>query len=121
VATISAEGKAAFAGGLSVGTEDLGAASLENLDDDNRPVLQSNQTSGKATIPSGAAEITIRSNKVGPNSLIYVTPVGSTNNKVLFVKSQQDENPAENRQGKFVIGFDEALSQEVQLNWWIIN
>lgn len=127
VATISAEGKAEFAGGvslqggLSVGTEDLGLASLDNVDGANRPILNSNKTSGKATIPSGSAEITIRSNKIGPNSLIYVTPVGSTNNKVLFVKSQQDENPAENRQGEFVVGFDEALSQEVHLNWWIIN
>ncbi|MCA9368918.1 tail fiber domain-containing protein, partial [Candidatus Woesebacteria bacterium] len=121
VATISAEGKAAFAGGVSIGSENLGVADVNNLDEANRPLLQSNKTSGKAIIPSGSAEITIRSSKIGPESLIYVTPVGSTNNQVLYVKSQQEENPSENKQGEFVVGFDEALNQEVHLNWWIVN
>ena len=121
VATISASGKAEFAGGLSVGTENLGTANTENTDGADRPVLSSSKTSGKATIPSGTKEITIRSGKIGKDSLVYVTPVGSTNNKVLYVKSQQEENSSEDRKGEFVVGFDEALDTDVQLNWWIVN
>ncbi len=121
VATISAQGKAEFAGGLSVGSENLGTANLDTLDSDNRPILESQKTSGKAAIPSGTKEIKIKSSKVNKDSLIYVTPVGSTQNKVLYVKSQQEENPSEDKQGEFIVGFDEALDTEVQLNWWIVN
>ncbi len=112
VATISAEGRADFAAGIGVGSEKLSVS-----EDDSE--VESNKTSGRAAVPAGAKEITIRSQLITENSLIYVTPVGSTQNQVLYVKSQQANNS--DTSGKFVVGFDATTPEKVNFNWWIVN
>jgi hypothetical protein len=113
VATISADGRAAFAGGLSVGSQDLSGET-------STPTT--NQTSGKATIAAGTSDLTIKTDKLSADSLIYVTPVGSTGNQVLYVKSQTVDNPATSEnEAQFVVGFDNTTGQNVQFNWWIVN
>ncbi len=114
VATISAQGRAEFASGIGVGAENLG----ENENNE----ATAGKTSGKATILAGQSQLTIRSEKITANSLVYVTPVGSTQNQVLYVKSQTAENPdTSEKEGKFVVGFDSPVTEAVQFNWWIIN
>ncbi|MBP7700916.1 tail fiber domain-containing protein, partial [Candidatus Woesebacteria bacterium] len=111
VATFSAQGKAEFAGGIGVGSEDLSGSEADEP--------QANRTSGKATIKQGRNEIKIKSSLVSEKSLIYVTAVGSTNNQVLFVKSQVAN--INGQEGEFVVGFDSTTDNDVTFNWWIVN
>ena len=112
VATISAQGRAAFADGIDIGAENLSG-------EGENPEVNTKKSSGKATIPANSSEITILTDRLKSDTLIYVTPVGSTQNQVLYVKSQQAH--AGETQGKFVVGFDETVTQEVQFNWWLVN
>ncbi len=105
VATISAQGKATFADGISVGSDDLSASTSATV--------QTNKTSGKATVKQLTNQITIQSTALTANSLIYVTPLGSTGNKVLYVKAQSAT--------EFTVGFDSMTLNDVGFNWWIVN
>ncbi|NCN82951.1 MAG: tail fiber domain-containing protein, partial [Candidatus Pacebacteria bacterium] len=105
VATISAQGKADFAGGIGVGSDTQVATGSSEINTD--------KTSGKATIAAGTSELVIHSTVLSEDSLIYVTPGGSTGNKVLYVKSQQAD--------QFVVGFDSATTSNVSFNWWVVN
>jgi len=75
--------------------------------------ITTNATAGTATLPAGLAELKIVNPKLNLNSLIYLTPVSSTQNKVLYVKSKDV--------GIFTIGFNEAIDTDVEFNWWIIE
>jgi len=105
VATISAQGKANFAGGIGVGSDTSIAT--------NSAELTTDKTSGKASIAAGYSEFTIHTPGLTEDSLVYVTPSGSTSNKVLYVKRQQT--------GRFVVGFDSPATTNVPFNWWVVN
>jgi cytoskeletal protein CcmA (bactofilin family) len=75
--------------------------------------INSNSTAGKAVLVANTTELKIVNPKVNIDSLIYVTPVSSTENKVLYVKSKDT--------GEFVIGFNEPITTDVEFNWWIIE
>ncbi len=118
VATISARGRAAFAAGLGVGADDLRAQSLAS----GSATISSDKTAGKATIAAGSNETIINASAISAESLIYVTPLGSTQNQALYVKSQQPDNPSTpENEATFVVGFDQNVTQSVEFNWWIVN
>jgi len=164
VATISAEGRAKFAGGIGVDSQDLTTDPATNLATsqladltatqsagltigatpnalptlDTTPstnltatpsallvldstTFQTNKTSGKAAIPTGKTAITIVAQTLTANSLIYITPVGTTHNQVLYVKSQLPPDTATGRSGQFTVGFDTPTQAKVEFNWWIVN
>lgn len=75
--------------------------------------IVSNSIAGKAILPANAENIRINNNKVSQNTLIYITPISSTENKVLFVESKG--------QGFFEVGFSDTLDSDVEFNWWIIE
>ena len=114
VATISATGRAEFADGLGIGQEDLSESdTTETITD---------KTSGRAQLKSGETHIVIRSSKITRNSQIFVTPLGSTNNQVLYIKSQVANDPTtQDVEGLFVVGFDRPAISDVMFNWWIVN
>jgi len=115
VATISAQGRAAFADGIDIGSETV---------DQSNPDAETttNKSSGKATVAAGTSEIIIQTNRITKNTLVYVTPVGSTNNQVIYVKSQRIHDPEKPLEpGQFAVGFDKAATQDVQFNWWLVN
>jgi hypothetical protein len=114
VATISAQGKADFSSGIGIGSE-----TLESTDSAQ---IESEKTSGTATIKSGSSEIVIKSPIVSDQSLIYVTPLGSTNNKVLYVKELTNDDPETSElESYFKVGFDTNVTNDVKFNWWIVN
>ncbi|MCB9813502.1 MAG: phage integrase N-terminal SAM-like domain-containing protein [Pseudomonadales bacterium] len=114
VATFSAQGKAEFAGGIGIGSQDLGSSTTNELN--------SEKTSGKATIKANASQVKIKSSSITDKTLIYVTAVGSTGNQVLYVKEQTAENQETPiNEGEFVVGFDQATSSDVSFNWWLVN
>ena len=116
VATISATGRAEFADGLGIGSQDLSDGA------DQTETTVTHKTSGRAKISAGQKEILIRSSKINNNSQIFVTPLGSTNNQVLYVKAQVANDPnTQDVEGLFVVGFDAPASSEVLFNWWVVN
>jgi len=75
--------------------------------------IATNSIAGKAVLAAGQTEIKINNPKLKTEGLIYVTPVSSTQNKVLYVKSKDV--------GTFTVGFSEAIDTDVEFNWWIID
>ena len=75
--------------------------------------INSNATAGTATLPANTNQITISTNKLTGNSMVYLTPVGSTNNQVIYVKEKTDTY--------FTISLDNPLDHDININWWIIN
>lgn len=71
-------------------------------------------SAGLATLPAGAIQITIPNPHVTPESLIYVTPISSTANQVLYIYNKEART-------SFTVAVDQALPQDIQFNWWIIN
>jgi len=114
VATISAAGKADFAGGVGVQRGDVTLSSPG--------IFTTTKTAGKAYLPAGTSHVTIKSESITADTLIYVTPLGSTNNQVLFVKNQIAEDQSTIvKEGNFVVGLDFPLTQDVEFNWWIVQ
>jgi hypothetical protein len=78
--------------------------------------IASNASSGTTTLPAYKSELVIHTDQLTENSLIYLTPIGSTNNQVLYIKEKIiGSDPY------FTIALDQALYQDIQINWWIIN
>ena len=112
VATIDASGSARFNNvstqGLTIaGAIDATASAVIN------GVIKTNATAGSGVVPAGVSEITIENASVTDYTLVYVTPTSSTDNYVLYVKSKGP--------GKFVVGFTNPISIDVNFNWWIVQ
>jgi len=75
--------------------------------------IETNASAGHALLAAQANEITIRSSAVTNKTLVYVTPTTSTQNNVLFVKAKGD--------GYFKVGFIDAIDQDTEFNWWVID
>jgi hypothetical protein len=80
----------------------------------NAPAIKTEGAAGSATLPSGYQEIVIFNPNVADNTLIYITPTSSTENRTLFV--------AEKKTGSyFKVSLDTAIARDVKFNWWMIN
>jgi len=75
--------------------------------------LTSNATAGTVNLPLGKTELIISNNKLTPDSMVYLTPNGSTQNQVVYVKQKTIDS--------FTIAIDQPLDNDVAINWWIIN
>ncbi len=75
--------------------------------------INSNATAGKAVLTANTEKVRINNNKVSLNTLVYITPITSTQNKVLYVKAKDA--------GFFEVGFSDTLDTDVEFNWWIIE
>jgi len=62
--------------------------------------------------------------------MVYLTPVGSTNNQVIYLKNKfipieatesAQASASATPTPSFTIAIDSPLLQDVQVNWWIIN
>jgi hypothetical protein len=89
--------------------------------------ISSNATAGTSTLITGQTEITLYTNQLTPTSMVYLTPVGSTQNQVLYLKdkfisqSPEDCSLITDHCSRFVIAIDSPLDHDIQVNWWIIN
>ncbi|EKD79978.1 MAG: hypothetical protein ACD_40C00232G0004 [uncultured bacterium] len=82
----------------------------------------SNATAGNAVLVSPNTELTIVSPFVTPNSLVYLTPTGNSDNKVLFVKSKTScDQSTPSCEASFTVGIDAPASSDIPFNWWIIE
>jgi hypothetical protein len=93
--TSSISGTVATFSNLKLGSEQLTATGSGTVD---------------TTKPTGRA-------KLSANQTL-----GSTNNQVLYVKSQTPEDPATSaKEGEFKIGVDQPLAQDIEFTWWLVN
>ena len=133
---------ASISGTLTAGAVDTGKISIATSS--STPVIASAQTSsdasssaqftanataGTVTLPAGKTELVIYNPKISSNSMVYLTPVGSTSNQVVYLKSKfisptptpDDASASATAQSNFVIALDQPLTKDVDINWWIIN
>ncbi|PJC28308.1 hypothetical protein CO054_00845, partial [Candidatus Shapirobacteria bacterium CG_4_9_14_0_2_um_filter_39_11] len=125
VASIDASGSAYFA---SLGLEaDYSAtqsgtiiAAADNYQENGEysPAIKTNATAGIGLLPANESEIMIYNPKITDQSLIYITPLTNTSNKVIYVKAKH-ANTAND--GWFKVAIDVPINQDIQFNWWIIN
>ncbi|MBP9818250.1 hypothetical protein KBC75_05920, partial [Candidatus Shapirobacteria bacterium] len=81
--------------------------------------LATNATAGTATLPAGKTEVVIQNRYINPNSMVYLTPAGSTGNQVIYLKSKAvTDDPT---LSTFSFGIDTPLTTDTNINWWIIN
>jgi hypothetical protein len=84
--------------------------------------ITTNATAGKATLPNGSTELTINSPHIDASSLIYVTPIGDSQNQVLYVKAKnickQGYEPC---LSWFKVAINQVLDHDLEFNWWIIK
>ncbi len=120
VASITASGSASFAGDVTASGSGIFRKLV--ISDPARSLLASqgetlqdaSPSAGTATLTAGSREVTIPNTNVSVSSLIYVTPVTSTDNQVLYInKKEAGVN--------FTVAIDQALSRDIQFSWWIIN
>jgi len=80
-------------------------------------------SAGTAFLKQYRNEITIKNPNVTEKSLIYITPVGNTNNKVLYIYRQVPENSnIEGVEGSFTVGVNSASTvTDIKFNWIIVN
>lgn len=71
-------------------------------------------SAGIATVSAQQSQLTIKNANVTDKSLIYVTPLGNTDNLVLFILRQIPGV-------SFSIGISEPAAQPIPFNWMIIN
>jgi hypothetical protein len=79
--------------------------------------LNSNATAGTTNLPAGKTELIISTDKLNANSMVYLTPIGSTNNQVLYIKNKVFSGS----ESYFTISIDNPLTQDISINWWVIN
>jgi hypothetical protein len=77
------------------------------------------QTSGRAKILAGENEIMIPTTEVKADSKIYVTPLGSTEGKILYVAKKEEDTAAGE---SFKVKFDgDPAAKNIEFNWLIVN
>ena len=126
VASIDASGSATFAK-LNIAS----ANASQSAEIITPTEIKTNATAGEAVLPANETEITIKSPSITENTLIYITPLTETNNKVIYIKakkaaansstSEESKPTSEVNLGWFKALLDTPIEQEIKFNWWIIN
>lgn len=119
VVTIDASGSAHFAG--DVASSGSGTFTKLNISSSEHKtgtqsgeIANTQSTIGTGALPANSTTVTISTTAVTDTSLIYVTPITSTNNQVLYIENKQAGNG-------FTVNVDHAIGHDITFNWWIIN
>ena len=114
VASINASGSAAFAGDVTAS----GSGTFSKLFITERPPEStgsaSQATAGTGILTAGQTEVLVETSQVTSNSLIYVTPLSSTSNQILYVRQKVAG-------AGFSVAIDLPVFSDITFNWWIIN
>ena len=138
VASIDASGSAHFASlGIEADYNATQSGTIIAASDNGQatgnytPAFKTNATAGVALLPANENEIMIYNSKITDQSLIYITPLTNTSNKVIYIKakkaaansstSEESKPTSEVNLGWFKVAIDTPISQEIKFNWWIIN
>jgi len=114
VASIDSSGSAQFA---QVETKKIVIANnseQSTVNSEQSANFETNATAGQAILKAGQTELTIKNSNVTDKSLIYLTPVSGTQNKVLYVKAKKGGE-------EFTAAIDVPIDSDIEFNYWIIN
>jgi hypothetical protein len=118
VAAFSASGSARFRQVIIASdnaTEEVAFDSLSTT-------YSSNATTGTATLSAGKLKVVMNNPMVTPDTLIYVTPQGSTSNQVLYVASKQADDPTTpENEGRFTVAIDTSIDSDITFTYWLVN
>jgi hypothetical protein len=115
VFSLDASGSAQFSGELAVASFKI-ARDAVAAEPDTHGIIEATASAGLAKIPAASHEVTIRSPYINERSLIYLTPIGSTENQVLYLART---NPTGQT---FTAAIDKVvLTKDILFSWWIVN
>ena len=120
VARVDASGSATFSGSLAAQSLiTSGSATVAKLNINTNVAATSGSavpaaSAGTGSLPAQFTEVTILSSQVATNSLIYLTPLTSTGNKVLYVKQKLPGTG-------FIVAIDNKNNAPIDFSWWVIN
>lgn len=85
----------------------------------NSPAQITNYSAGTSTIPAGFQDLVIYNNSLTANSLIYITPTSTTQNRTIYVdRKKMCEAPCK---PYFTVSLDSTFDKDITFNWWIVN
>ncbi len=99
------------------GSATVARLNITGMDDPTSTIAAtatSSATIGTGIVRAGTKEVTVATTAITDQSLIYVTPITSTNNQVLYVKTKTAG-------AGFTVNMDTDIPQDVRFNWWIVN
>jgi len=114
VFSLDASGSAKFSGEVAASSFKIAREALAAEPDVNG-IVMATASAGMAKIIAGNKEVTIKSPFVTEKSLIYLTPIGSTDNKVLYLARTKPNEQT------FTAAIDTILTKDVLFSWWIVN
>jgi len=88
---------------------------------------KSNAAAGEAVLVTPNTQLTIESEFITDNSLVYLTPTTNTSNKVLFVKAKDTctatnlYTPEPDCIPSFTVAIDTPASSDIKFNYWVIQ
>jgi hypothetical protein len=114
--TIDTTGNAVFnkdvavLGALTVNSLNVTKSEISNI---SNTEIEASGSAGMTTIKDGQNLRTIHSPLVKDDSLIYITPIGDTNNQVLYIASQSAN--------LFTVKVNASSSADIKFNYLIVN
>ncbi|RJR24767.1 hypothetical protein C4578_02505, partial [Candidatus Microgenomates bacterium] len=114
VYTLDASGSAQFSGDIAASSFKV-TREVIAAEPDLSGTIEATSSAGVAVIPSGSQEVSIKSPYVNEKSLIYITPIGSTNNQVIYLARTNPEEKI------FTAAIDRRLTKDILFSWWIVN
>jgi len=129
VASIDASGSARFSSlafnQIATSSAVIADSGMRTIDNEVIPAMQTNaEAAGMGAIPVNASEVAIYNNKVTNESLVYLTPTGSTSGYQLTVVKKEScsaGSPNSPCVPYFSVSTGSSIHPEIQFNWLIIN
>jgi len=81
----------------------------------------SNTTKGTITLLAGQTEITVNSEEITADRLVYFTPKGNTQNETLTMKSKNTCAPSPDCTPSFTLVLSSPLPHNLPVDWWIVQ
>ena len=78
-------------------------------------------SAGTAFIKQYQTELTISNPNVNENSLVYITPVGSTSQVVSLIRRVAEDSETLETEGSFTVGISQPILSDLKFNWIIVN
>jgi hypothetical protein len=114
VFSLDASGSAQFTGEVAAASFKI-ARDAVAAEPDIYGTIEATASAGLAKIPAGSYEVTIKSPYLKEKSLIYLTPIGSTANQVIYLARTNPDYQT------FTAAIDGALTKDILFSWWIVN
>ena len=118
VLAVDSQGNLTASGSATFGKLNLGLVAPALAVSDTEVIATG--SAGVAFIKPYQTEVTVINSLVTENSLVYITPVGSTSGN-LYLLRQTGNNPENGIEGSFTVGISQPGIQNLNFNYLIVN